>query len=145
MEITYNILQDYINTALTISIAFIGIGFALFTLFYAFIGNKKDELKSLNEEIKKDNNSISILRRRNSAIKFINKMKSFNKYAIIIMFLSLFITLVLSVIKVGIQLISQIHYLYIFLFIVVLSISLFIILFILIYKMMRHYYQYTTN
>ena len=58
MKITNIFLADYIETTLTISIAFIGIGLTLFTLFYAFIGNKKDELKSINERISKEGNCL---------------------------------------------------------------------------------------
>lgn len=143
MKITNIFLADYIETTLTISIAFIGIGLTLFTLFYAFIGNKKDELKSINERISKEGNSMSILRKRNSAMKFINKMLYFNHYSILLLITSLISTFITFVLKFCIDSILECYYLYIF---IILSAFLFFsttILMLLIIKMLRHYNSYT--
>lgn len=143
MVITKIFLTEYIETCITISITFIGIGFTLFTLFYAFIGNKKDELKTINERIAQEGISMAILRRKNSAIKFINKMRYFNKYALLLLIISLIFTFITFTLKLSINLIS-IHYnLLIFVILSVFLLFITIILILLIINMLRHYNSYT--
>lgn len=144
MEITNAILTNYIDTTLTISVAFVGVGFALFTLFYAFIGNKKDEIKTINEEIKQNGNSITILRRKNSALNFINHMRNFNSYTIAITIISLTSTILTIILKYTFEYVDNKVYPYISITLLAIVISLFILLIILMYKILKHYKQYNS-
>lgn len=144
MEITNVILTDYIDTALTISAAFVGVGFALFTLFFAFIGNKKDEIKTINEEIKQNGNSVTILRRKNSAFNFINHMRNFNSYTIAITIIALLSTMLTIILKYTFEYVDNKVYPYISIILLMIIISLFILLIILMYKILRHYKQYNS-
>ncbi len=67
----------------------LGIAFAVFTLAYAFIQNKKESLKEIEELIKNEGISTTLLRKRNSSTKFILKFKWINKDAVILIFISL--------------------------------------------------------
>lgn len=66
----------------------LGISFAVFTLAYGFIQNKKDTLKDVEELLKNEGASASLLRKYNSSIKFIARFKLINKDAIILVFMS---------------------------------------------------------
>lgn len=92
-ELTISIVQ----TSQTISITFLGVGFAIFTLVYAFVHNKKEIKKELEELMKMEGISMTIARRINSADRFINKMHIVNIDAIVLMLLS-FVGLLASII-----------------------------------------------
>lgn len=69
---------------------FLSVGLAVFTLAYAFIQNKKDYLKDIEDLLRLEGVSASVLRKRNSGAKFIAKMSKINSNAIVLVFISLF-------------------------------------------------------
>lgn len=97
--ITNEFILEYIDLSFNVSIAFLGIGFTIFTLLYAFIQNKKDVLKEIEEIIKLEGGSMSVLRKKNSAVKFISKMRKINVDAIIIIISSFICLIITSITK----------------------------------------------
>ena len=97
--ITNEFILEYIDLSFNASIAFLGIGFTIFTLLYAFIQNKKDALKEIEEILKLEGGSISVLRKKNSAVKFISKMREINVDAIIIIISSFICFIITSITK----------------------------------------------
>jgi ABC-type bacteriocin/lantibiotic exporter with double-glycine peptidase domain len=107
------ILIEYIDLAIVIFGVFLGLSFSAFTLFYSFMRNKKDYLNEVKETIKIEGVSVSILRKRNTAIKFISAFKKLNNYTIIIVVIS-FLSFLLSVcLKTVVNLICDSIYIYI--------------------------------
>lgn len=94
------VIVSIIDLSFNVSIAFLGIGFTLFTLLYAFIQNKKDALKDVEEILNTEGGSMTILRKRNSATKFIANMRKINIDAIIIIISSFICLAITSVLKI---------------------------------------------
>lgn len=67
---------------------FLGVGFAVFTLVYAFIQNKKDYLREVEDLLKNEGVSVTVLRKRNSGDKFIYMMSKISLDSIILVVIS---------------------------------------------------------
>lgn len=90
--INYN---DFINNFYNIQLVFLGISISVFTVMFAFIITKRDELKSLNSEIENGDNSPSVKQKRSFLISTIQKLIKINSYSIIVMITS-FILFIIS-------------------------------------------------
>lgn len=88
MVIDKNTILVLIEILQSSSGIFLGVGFAVFTLVYAFAQNKKDYLKEVEELIRIEGISATILRKRNSSNKFISKMYKISSDAILLVIIS---------------------------------------------------------
>lgn len=69
-----NCLSDLWNFHLVL----VGISLSIFTLLYSFILNKRDELKTISEQIKSGDKSPTLKQKEQFAIKYISRLKKFN-------------------------------------------------------------------
>lgn len=139
MIITTDILTKYFDVAIVIFSTSLGIGFSVFTLFYSFIANKKDFLKEIKEEIINVGESVSMLRKRNNAIGFINSMKKINSITIILIIIS-FVSLMYSItLKLLLDTLSEDIYCLLLLSIIILALIIFGILILIFIKMILKY------
>jgi len=88
MEITTinSILSDLWNFHLVL----IGISLSIFTLLYSFILNKRDELKTISEQIKNGDKNPTLVQKERFAIKYISRLKKFNTNCLFIFIFSAF-------------------------------------------------------
>ena len=89
MEITTtnDILSDLWNFHLVL----IGISLSIFTLFYSFILNKRDELKTISEQIKNGEISPTLAQKERFAIKYISRLRKINTNCLYIFIFSSFL------------------------------------------------------
>lgn len=71
-----SIIKDICNFQLSI----FGISITLFTVLYSFILNKRDELRSYNEQIKTGTANPIITQKYNFAKSYIKKVKEVNRH-----------------------------------------------------------------
>lgn len=71
-----NIIKDICNFQLSI----FGISITLFTVLYSFILNKRDELRSYNEQIKTGTANPIIIQKYNFAKSYIKRIKEVNSH-----------------------------------------------------------------
>ena len=69
----------------------IGISLSIFTLLYSFILNKRDELKTISEQIKNGDKSPVLVQKERFAIKYISRLKKINTNCLVIFILSTFL------------------------------------------------------
>jgi uncharacterized membrane protein HdeD (DUF308 family) len=86
MEITTinSILSDLWNFHLVL----IGISLSIFTLLYSFILNKRDELKTISEQIKNGDKSPILVQKERFAIRYISRLKKINTNCLFIFIFS---------------------------------------------------------
>lgn len=88
MEASINdILSDLWNFHLVL----IGISLSIFTLLYSFILTKRDELKTISEQIKNGDKSPTLLQKERFAIRYISRLKKFNTNCLYIFIISTFL------------------------------------------------------
>ena len=107
-----NTFEDIISVLQSISSTFLSVGFAVYTLVLAFIQNKKDFLKEMDELINNEGISATLLRKSNGAKKFTSRMKSINKDALILVIASLVGLIVSYVLMLYRPVINQIYLLF---------------------------------
>ena len=73
-----------------VSIAIFGIAFTLFTLFFSFIFNKREELRNISDVIKDGKGTFEIKKKEKFAIKHMQKLKLMNRHIIILLSSSFF-------------------------------------------------------
>lgn len=130
-------LNNFATNFYNIQLAFFGISITVFTVIFAFIISKRDELKLINFQIEKGDNSPSLKQRRTFVLTNLKKLKSINFFTLKIV-ISTFVCFVLSFIISNVSFNAIINkYLSLILYVII---SLEIILFsVLIYKVIRHY------
>lgn len=89
-----NNLNDFATNIYNIQLAFLGISTTVFTVLFAFILSKRDEIKLLNFEIEKGNKSPSIQQRRNFAISNVRKLKKINQKALFFIIITSFVFII---------------------------------------------------
>ena len=82
-----NCLSDLWNFHLVL----IGISLSIFTLLYSFILNKRDELKTISEQIKSNGKNPVIEQKERFAISYIRRLKKFNTNCLCIFIISTFL------------------------------------------------------
>ncbi len=70
------VLNDLWNFHLTL----FGIALSIFTLLYSFILSKRDELRSIAEQIKEGGKNPLIIQKESYAKKYINRLKKMNDH-----------------------------------------------------------------
>ncbi|MDR3365714.1 MAG: hypothetical protein LBO71_01930 [Prevotellaceae bacterium] len=75
-----------------LSVAIFGISFTLFTLFFSFIFNKREELRNISDVIKEGKGTLETRKKEKFAVRHIHKLKSLNKHIIILLSFSFFIS-----------------------------------------------------
>lgn len=134
-------LNDFAINFYNIQLAFFGISITLFTVIFAFIISKRDELKLINFQIENGDDSPSIKQRRTFVLINLKKLKLINSYVLKII-ISTFILFVFSFI-ISISNFPDVVNKYLF-YLLYGGILIEIILFaILIYKVIRHYTKST--
>lgn len=88
-------LNNFATNFFNIQLAFFGISITVFTVIFAFILSKRDELKLINYQIEKGDNSPSLKQRRSFVINNIKKLSSINSYTLKVVICT-FILFVLS-------------------------------------------------
>ena len=99
-------MTNIINQISNIQLALLGITITVFTVLYAFITTKKDELKNLSNQIKSGDKSPLILQKANFVTRNINKLKNINDkiiYVILFSFLFFSYTWIVSIFKICIN------------------------------------------
>ena len=66
----------------------VGISLSIFTLLYSFILNKRDELKTISEQIKNGDKSPILVQKERFAIRYISRLKKFNTNCLFIFIFS---------------------------------------------------------
>lgn len=82
------ILEDLWNIHLILC----GTSISIFTLFYSFIQNKRDELRVISDQVKGGNNDSILLQKEKFAISYIRKMIKSNKYITYIIVATFFLS-----------------------------------------------------
>jgi hypothetical protein len=75
-----------------ISIAIFGIAFTLFTLFFSFIFNKREELRNISNTIKDGNGTLETKKKEKLAVRHIQKLKFLNNNTVILLSFSFLIS-----------------------------------------------------
>lgn len=88
-------LNDFATNFFNIQLAFFGISITVFTVFFAFILSKRDELKLTNYQIEKGDNSPSLKQKRSFIINNIKKLSSINLFTLKVV-ISTFVFFILS-------------------------------------------------
>lgn len=81
------LLTDLFN----IHLVLLGISLTIFTLLYSFILNKRDELRVISEQIKREGLNPVLQEKESFAIKYIQRLKKINTGNIIIILFSSFL------------------------------------------------------
>jgi hypothetical protein len=71
-------INNYLSDLWNFHLVLIGISLSIFTLLYSFILNKRDELKTVSEQIKGGDKSPTLEQKERFAIKYISRLKKFN-------------------------------------------------------------------
>jgi RsiW-degrading membrane proteinase PrsW (M82 family) len=82
-----NCLSDLWNFHLVL----IGISVSIFVLLYSFILNKRDELKTISEQIKNGDKNPTLVQKERFAIKYISRLKKFNTNILCVFIVSTFL------------------------------------------------------
>lgn len=95
MNISLEQINNILNDLWNFHLVLFGIGLSIFTLLYSFILNKRDELRSISEQVKSGNNSPILAQKETFAKRYIIRLKSANNHSAIIILIS-FILFVIS-------------------------------------------------
>lgn len=87
--------DDFISNFYNIQLVFLGISITVFTVIFAFIVTKRDELKSLNNRLSQKEISPNLVQKRVFLIATIEKLNLINRYSILIIITS-FLLFVIS-------------------------------------------------
>lgn len=145
MDFYNNLLSDISNFAIVV----FGFCISLYTLLYSFILNKKEQLKEITDLKKSGERVTSYTYKETNYINYIKSMKSFNKYIIICLSISLpiyFFSLLIKYYKLynlDIVLFNRKYEAYTVYLLLICSILLFIYIVILIVKSIKIYNQNT--
>ncbi|WP_264509966.1 hypothetical protein [Flavobacterium sp. N1719] len=134
-------INDFAVNFYNIQLAFFGISITVFTVLFAFILNKRDEIKLMNFQIEKGDNSPSLKQRRTFVLTNLKNLKSVNFYTLKIV-ISTFTFFVFSFIISNLNFNKILNeYLLLLLYgIIFMEIILFALL---IYKIIRYYSKST--
>jgi hypothetical protein len=83
MTLNIDYINDILNDLWNLHLVLFGVGLTVFTLLYSFILNKRDELRSISDEVKRGNNSPMLAQREDFAISYITRLKKANKHSFI--------------------------------------------------------------
>ena len=81
MNLSIEQINEILNDLWNFHLVLFGVALSIFTLIYSFILSKRDELKSISEQVKIGDNSPIIAQRESFAKKYINRLKSANNHA----------------------------------------------------------------
>jgi Cft2 family RNA processing exonuclease len=132
-------ITNIINQISNIQLAILGITITVFTVLYAFIMTKKDELKILSNQIKIGDKSPLVLQKTNFVARNIIKLKKINDkvvYVILFSFVFFSYTWIVSLFKI---LINNKN----FLFIIIALVIEFALLTLLLIKIFLNYKKET--
>ncbi len=96
-QINSEIYETLLTIYFTLATTFFASGLSVLTLSIAFISGKKDILKQITIEIENNGSSLSLAKKKDSAINFIRNMKKITNLAIATMGISI-ISLLLCII-----------------------------------------------
>jgi hypothetical protein len=88
MEMEISIINDILNDLWNFHLVLIGITLSVFILLYSFIISKRDDLKSISEQIKYNGTNPILTQKENFAIKYIQRLRKINKNCIYIFIIS---------------------------------------------------------
>ena len=79
-----DLINDILSDLWNYDLALIGILLSIFVLLYSFITAKRDELREISSEIKREgiSNNPSLKQREHNAKTYINNMQKLNKHCI---------------------------------------------------------------
>lgn len=83
----------------TIQLTLIGISFSIFTILYSLVLGKLDLLNNISNQIKQGNKSPELKQSEFFCLKYIRKLKGMNKWVIIVCSTSIFLLVLMSLIK----------------------------------------------
>jgi hypothetical protein len=88
MEVEF--MNDILNDLWNFHLVLIGIALSIFTLLYSFILSKRDELKSISEQIKTEGSKTNpiLIQKERFAINYILRLKRINKHCVYIFLVS---------------------------------------------------------
>lgn len=139
MNTPIEIISKYLDLSIVVFSTSLGIGFSAFTLLYSFIISKKESLKDIKEEITSKGDSVTLLRKRNNAIGYIDLLKEINK-TIIILIIASFMSLIFSISsKLAIERILNEYYKFIYLTLAILTLTITTLLVFIFVKMLIRY------
>lgn len=124
-----------------IQLAFFGISITVFTVLFAFILSKRDEIKLMNFQIEKGDNSPSLKQRRTFVLTNLKNLKSVNFYTLKIV-ISTFAFFVFSFIISNFNFNEILNEYLLLVLYGVISIEIILFAF-LIYKIIRYYLKST--
>jgi ABC-type bacteriocin/lantibiotic exporter with double-glycine peptidase domain len=82
---TDNLLNDFWEFHLVL----IGVYLSIFTLVYSLIIGKRQELKLMSEQIKKEGKSPLVNQKEHFAVDYIRRLKKLNKYIVVLLITSI--------------------------------------------------------
>ena len=83
MNLSIEQINDILNDLWNFHLVLFGVALSIFTLLYSFILSKRDELKSISEQVKTGDKSPMLAQRESFAKKYIIRLKSVNNHAIL--------------------------------------------------------------
>ena len=81
MNLNIEQLNEILNDLWNFHLVLFGVALSIFTLLYSFILSKRDELKSISEQVKIGDKSPMLAQRESFAKKYIIRLKSANNHA----------------------------------------------------------------
>ncbi len=81
MNLNIEELNDLLNDIWNFHLVLFGVALSIFTLLYSFILSKREELKSIADQVKAGDKSPLLIQRESFAKKYIKRLKSINDHA----------------------------------------------------------------
>ena len=134
-------LNDFATNFFNIQLAFFGISITVFTVFFAFILSKRDELKLINYQIEKGDNSPSLKQKRSFIINNIKKLTSINQFTLKVV-ISTFICFIISFIISNINFNKNISNIFLYVLYIILAFEI-VGFTILIFRLLKYYNKST--
>ena len=134
-------LNDFATNFFNIQLAFFGISITVFTVFFAFIISKRDELKLTNYQIEKGDNSPSLKQKRSFIINNIQKLTSINLFTLKVL-ISTFVFFILSLIVANKNFSLKISTYILYALYLILAFEI-IVFAILIFRLLKYYQKST--
>jgi hypothetical protein len=130
-------LNDFATNFFNIQLAFFGISITVFTVFFAFILSKRDELKLINYQIEKGDNSPSLKQKRSFIINNIKKLTSINLFTLKVV-ISTFIFFIISFIISNTNFNKSLSNIILYALYIILAFEI-IVFAILIFRLLKYY------
>jgi hypothetical protein len=135
-------INDILSDLWNFYLVLIGISLSIFTLLYSFILNKRDELKTISEQIKNGDKSPTLLQKERFAIKYIFHLKKINTNCL---YVFIFSTLLCCWSWVTLRMISDFQTIFKQWFMIIIGILTIILCFYVAFQFLKIYWHYNSE